>query len=97
MTELVQIKLPPHGRRCIVKDCQTWTSQVLFFGEICPECYAFITGRPGGEWSQAFRNAMGAAGTLLREHSTHLMAGKLLLNYHTGVLQYWKRMDQCPG
>lgn len=89
---LVQIKLPPRGDKCVVKGCEWHTDQVFFFGKICPECYAFITGRPGGEFSQAFRNAMGAASIVLRDKQP--VASKILESYARGDLKYFKRSNE---
>jgi hypothetical protein len=79
----------PQEKKCLAWNC----SEQAVFGELCADCRAFVMGDDGGERSQAFRNAMGAAGTLLRERSTHLNASRILSDYHKGKLTWWKRPE----
>ncbi len=93
--DLVQIRPAQRKKECVVKDCKASSSAgVIFFGDLCCDCYAFVAGYSGGENSQAFRNAMGCAGAILRERSIHVVASQILMNYHKGVLKWRKRPEE---
>jgi hypothetical protein len=54
-------------RRCIVKDCQNYTDQGLFVGDLCMPCHRFVTVGEGAH-SQIFRNGLGFFTTRLARH-----------------------------